>query len=260
MSVTPTVLEMNTNYKGQYSLHKSKIKYLYHFLTQDRILKRSHGMVFVAREIAGAYKHYVKPTSVLGNGIDLVHHPQLPAPENPFPRLVFLGSPAAPWHGVDKILWLAHNFRQWQFDLIGPGPENLDRPLPPNMSVHGMLARIQYERIVEQADIAIGTLALHRNEMNEASPLKVREYLAYGLPTIIGYQDTDFQQPAPFLLQIPNTPDNVVTHAPVIAQFVEAWRGKRVPRDKIMHLDLNSKERERLLFFGKILEIERKER
>ncbi len=39
--------------------------------------------------------------------------------------------------------------------------------------------------------------------------LKVREYLAAGLPVVIGYQDTDFLDGAPFILQVPNEPDGI---------------------------------------------------
>ena len=63
------------------------------------------------------------------------------------------------------------------------------------------------------ADVAIGTLSLHTKQMEEACPLKVREYLAWGLPVIIGYKDTEFPAPdTAFLLQLPNNPTNVHDH------------------------------------------------
>jgi hypothetical protein len=40
--------------------------------------------------------------------------------------------------------------------------------------------------------MSIGTLAVHRKKLIEATPLKVRESLMRGFPTIIGYSDTDF--------------------------------------------------------------------
>lgn len=253
MASTPTVLEINTDDVAEGRLTLSKCGYLYHRVTRERILRAACGMVFVTREIVDRFSQYEKPSLVVGNGIDLFQYPQLPAPKNPNPRLVFMGSPGALWHGVDKILWLAPHFVQWQFDLIGVGPADLNVELPPNVSAHGPLNRAQYKELMARADAAIGTLALHRKQMNEASPLKVREYLAYGLPTIIGYRDTDFPRPVPYLLQLPNTPSNVVDHVPMIEQFVEAWRGKRVNRKEIAHLDLGLKERERISFFHRVL-------
>lgn len=45
---------------------------------------------------------------------------------------------------------------------------------------------------MRNCQVCIGTLALHRKNMTEASPLKTREYLAHGFPVIIGYKDTAF--------------------------------------------------------------------
>ena len=108
---------------------------------------------------------------------------------------------------------------------------------------------------MEKADIAVGTLALHRKGMAETSALKVAEYMAYGLPTIIGYQDTNFLNGAEFILELPNAPDNVERSLPLIQQFVTAWMGKRVPRQQIVHVDSAEKEKQRLAFFEQILSV-----
>ncbi len=89
--------------------------------------------------------------------------------------------------------------------------------------------------------------------MNEACPLKVREYLACGLPCIIGYKDADFPEHVDFLLQIPSRRTGAKESMQKIREFVAAWRSKRVPRERIAHLDLEAKERLRLQFFQQIL-------
>jgi len=48
---------------------------------------------------------------------------------------------------------------------------------------------------VKRADVAIGALATYRKGMKETSTLKVREYLAYGLPVILDHHDPDFFEP-----------------------------------------------------------------
>jgi hypothetical protein len=161
------------------------------------------------------------------------------------------------WHGIDKVLWLARHFAKWQFDLIGIEARQIDHQgcgVPPNVATHGVLGRTDYEKVLLGVDVGLGTLALHRKNMNEACPLKVREYLAYGIPTIIGYRDTDFPRPAPFLLELPNTPTNVEDHVADIERFVATWRGRRVFREEIAHLDMRRKERERVAFFRRVLE------
>jgi len=253
MASIPTVLEINSNDLTEMKATAPKYRYWYHRCTREWALTKSAGMAFLTRETATEFAQYGKPFVVIGDSIDLSEFPELPAPQNPAPRLVFVSSHPAPWHGLDKVLWLADHLRDWQFDLIGVASGDLGAEQRPNVSAHGFLGRAQYDHIMIQADVAIGTLALHRIGMNEAAPLKLREYLAYGLPTIIGYHDTDFPEKVPYLLELPNTPNNVMDHMDEIVQFVRDWLGKRVSHKEIAHLDVHVKERRRLAFFQDFL-------
>lgn len=250
----PLVLEINTNDLTEYCF-KPGLRCLYNRFTRVLVLRAASGLVFVTHELAGMphFARYKKPSTVVANGIDLNDYPVLPPPHNKDPRLVFIGTGGQPWHGVDKVIYLAQVMTQWHFDLIGVSPEGFGK-IPPNVTFYPPLERKYYEALLAQADCAIGTLALHRKKMNEACPLKTREYLAYGLPVIIGYQDTDFPQDVPFILRLPNTENNVHDNIAVIKCFVAKWKGKRVSRDEIYHLDIRVKERQRLAFFSKLIE------
>ena len=253
MERVPSILELNTYDVGELKSWPFRTQRLYYLATRARILRKARGLVAVTHEIASKFADFGKPTLVLGNGIGLSLFPELQAPRDANPRVVFIGAPGQPWHGVDKIMALAAHFRQWHFDLIGPSHEDLgSATVPENVSLHGLLGRAEYVQIIAKADVALGTLALHRKEMHEACPLKVREYLAYGIPTIIGYRDTDFPDPVSWLLQIPNTPDNVTSSFTRIERFVCSAMGKRVPREKIRHLDVVTKEGQRLAFMDSI--------
>ncbi|HEX7117794.1 MAG TPA: glycosyltransferase [Longimicrobiales bacterium] len=251
----PTVLEVNTDDLREYRVMMSRGRFLYHRFGRGRLMRRAAGMVYVTRELAAtpSLARFGRPGIVIANGIDLDAYPVLEPAANARPRLVFIGSGGHPWHGVDKILRLAAACPEWRFDLIGFGAEELGGAAPENVTCHGYLSRAEYEPIMARADAAIGTLALHRKQMREASPLKVREYLAYGIPTIIGYRDTDFPGGSEYLLELPNAPDNVETHLGRIRAFVERVRGVRVPRGAIAHLDGRRKERERLAFFEQVV-------
>ena len=226
---------------------RSPLRYWYARVSRDRLLRRARRIMVVTHEIArhpGIVK-LGRPISVFPNSIDLGAYPSLPAPENSSPRLVFIGSPRLSWAGVDKIARLARTFPAWQFDLVGPGPEELPGA-PANVVIHGPLHRDQYLPIVSRADVAIGPLALHRKGLSEASALKVAEYLAYGIPVILGNAESAFPDGAPFLLQLPNTEDNVDIATHEIGEFVERWRGNRVPRAAVSSIDSKVVERERL--------------
>jgi glycosyltransferase involved in cell wall biosynthesis len=243
MRQVPTVAEINTDDLAEYRLYLPRYQYIYHSALRARILRRSQAFIPVSHELAGLVERYDRPMRIIANGIDLSNYRQLPAPHNDRPRLVFLGAPASAWHGVDEIIRWARLTPEWDFELIGTAhsPE-----YPPNVRAHGILTRQQYERIVAMSDIAVGTLALHRKNMEEASPLKVREYLAFGLPCINGYRDTDFMSDAPFILRLDNRPDNVAPQLARVREFVARWKGRRVPRAPVEHLDLRCKESTRL--------------
>ena len=226
---------------------RSPRRYWYARATRDRLLRRARRIVVVTHELAQrpAIAGLGRPVSVLPNSIDLAAYPELPAPDNQSPRLVYIGSPRLAWAGVDKIARLASHFPSWRFDVVGPAPDEIP-DAPANVVVHGQLGRDRYLPIMSAADVAIGPLALHRKGLSEASALKVAEYLAYGIPVILGSAETAFPDGAPFLLQLPNTEDNVDVAIPELRAFVEGWRGRRVARAEIRGIDASVVERERL--------------
>lgn len=248
MSRIPTIVELNTLDLIELRL-RSPLRYLYARAARDVMLRRAAGLVVVTDEIARdtTVTRLGLPVAVVPNGIDLASLPALGPTGNSSPRLVFLGTPGLPWHGVDKIERMASHFPSWTFDLVGPEPSDLARRLP-NIVVHGSLDRAALLPIVASADVAIGPLALHRNRMNEASPLKVADYLAYGLPVIVAYKDTRFPEGAPFLLELPNLEHNIDRSVGLIEAFVTSWMGRRVNRADIGGIDALSVERGRLEF------------
>jgi hypothetical protein len=254
---TKLVLEVNTDDLGEYAL-RALHRYVYHRLTRRRLLSQIDGLVFVSREVSQKphYTRFAKPFRVIANGIDLQHYIPFSPPTNIHPFLVFIGSPRQAWHGIDKLLFLARKNTEWSFALIGPSPADFDRPLPDNVTTHGMMQRDKYETILAQADVGIGSLALHRVNIHENSPLKLPEYLAYGIPAIVGYQETNFLDRATsdFLLELPSSEDNVASNLESIRRFVQNMQGKRVPRTAIQHIDAQVKEKERLAFFQKIID------
>lgn len=246
----PVIMEINSDDISEFRLG-DRFRHWYNLLTRRYIFSSVKGLVFESQQLAGLphFARFGRPYIVIGNSIDLQRFQALPAPNNAGPILVFIGSTNQPWHGIDKIFWLARRFKHWRFDLIGPEPGGL-KDVPTNIVCHGFINKPRYEPLFARADVAIGPLSLHLIGKHESSPLKVREYLAYGLPTIIGYQDADFPQGAPFLLQIGNRPDNVMSSVDKIEEFVNAWQNKRVSHDDIHLLDVRVKEKKRLDFMS----------
>jgi hypothetical protein len=246
----PVIVEINSDDISEFRLG-NRLRHWYNRLTRRHIFSHAKSLIFESQQLAGLphFARFGKPYLVMSNSIDLEQFRHFPPPSNPNPVIVFVGSAHQPWHGVDKILWLAHHFMRWRFDLVGPDQEEFEG-IPSNVLFHGFLPQFQYESLLAGADVAIGPLSLYLIGKEESSPLKVREYLAGGLPTIIGYLDSDFPQGAPFLFQIGNRPDNVMSSVARIEEFVNAWQNKRVSHDDIHLLDVRVKEMKRFDFIS----------
>ena len=168
--------------------------------------------------------------------------------------LVFIGSPNQSWHGLDKIIQLARKLGDdFLIHLVGPQEKDIaDFNPPSNVIAYGY--RTDYTDILRKCHIAIGTLALHRKKMDEASPLKTREYLACGFPIIIAYEDSSFKnlpQPPDFLLSVPNTENNIISSESIerIRIFCLKNRDRVVSHSEIQHLiDSNIFEKKRIKF------------
>jgi hypothetical protein len=248
-----TIVEINSIAKNEVN-HKS-LKYWYNKFTHKLKFKAIRALVTVTYEIANheQFNTINVPKYTIGNAINLDKIPPLAPINNKTPNLVFIGTDKQIWHGVDKIVTLAKLKPQWNFHLIGISNTDTRYQNLPNIIFHGKLNKMKYEKIYYNADIAIGTLALHRIKMQEACALKTREYLAYGLPVIIAYDDVDFMEEKDFICKLPNIEDNITNNIQKIENFILKWKGKRINRAEIIHIDVKEKEKKRLAVFNKIL-------
>ena len=217
---------------------------------REKILNSCDGFLAVSHEIARLYKSYMKPIEVIANGIIFdSSHSLHAARNNTRLQFIFAGTQNQDWHGVDKIINLAKTLNDCDFHLVGI--DNSRTPID-NVFFHGPLSQHELDALYPKMDIGLGTLALHRNNMKEASPLKVREYLAFGLPVIIGYQDTDLAG-CSFVLNIGNYENNVIENTEEITIFAREWQGHRVARQNVEPLlSMLTKEKKRLEFFERI--------
>lgn len=115
---------------------------------------------------------------------------------------VFICESFAPWHGLDLLIDAANAYenraeaRKLKIHLIGGltdeqvGQIRSANQVNDIFVMHGVLPASDYAPIMSLCDIGIGSLALYRKDLDEAATLKVREYLAIGLPVYSGHKDT----------------------------------------------------------------------
>lgn len=251
-SKIPIVIEVNTNDIIERKIH-SKINYFLNKFTRNFVFKNCIGIIFVSPELPylPAFAKFKKPFLVLGNSIDTSLIPRLEPTKNKMPHLIYLGGSNQPWQGVDKIFILAKLFPEWKIHIIG----NINNypKVPSNIKFHGFLEFDQYVEIMKKADCSIGTLALHRKQMNSTSALKVLEYLTFGLPVILAYQDTNLPEDSPFILKLPNVENNIIPNKSKIEKFVYTWMNKRIPKTISNKFDTKEIEHKRIKFFEKLI-------
>ncbi len=242
------VVEVNTDDLQEDALG-SRLRATYNARTRGFILSRAKALVFVTSELShrASFSRYPGRHCVVTNGVELAAYPVLPAMPREHPRLVFVGSAGQPWQGIDKLVTLAAMRPEWQIDVVG-----MDRQMqgsPANVTWHGRLGRTDVIRILAQADVGVGALAIHRKGLDEACALKVREYLAVGLPVVYAGRDADADVLGEHVLSIANTESNVVDELGRITTFVLRSQGDRVPRTAVGHIDTAFKEEQRLALF-----------
>ncbi|MEO5959892.1 MAG: glycosyltransferase family 4 protein [Opitutaceae bacterium] len=248
----PTVAEINSDDLTEYPLTLSRAKLAYHRATRRRLLRTIAGFVPVTHELGERFAGFGRPAEVIANGIDLAGFPALPPPDAHGPlRLIFVGSAGSPWHGLERVAELARMFPEVTVDVVGRHAP--DAIAAPNLRFHGPLLQPRYEPLLRAATAAIGTMASYIKRMDEGCPLKVREYLAAGLPVVAGYRDTDVPDSADYFLRLPNDNAPLAPHRERVAAWLERWRGRRVPRASVSYLDHSVKETRRLAFLHRFV-------
>lgn len=255
LSCAPAVLEINTDEQAEHHIWGSAFNTLYR-VSQGKILSKAKGFVSVTEEIAQKYRSSGKPVAVIANSFWGKAPGTIDAPANDHPAFVFVGSRitgTASWHGVDKIPQLANLMPKSTFHIIGHDAADFgSATLPHNMKLYGELRGAAMAAVFAQCDIGVGTLALHRKAMDEACPLKVRDYLMQRLPVIIGYTETETSlNSADYILKIPNTSENVAQSIDAIVAFADKWHGKRIEAD-LGFMSRDYSETKRLNFFRQL--------
>lgn len=108
------------------------------------------------------------------------------------PHLLFVASHFYPWHGLDIFLnaVLASN-ETFHVDIVGGVPYDLRAQAEDDSRIqfHGVITQKGIRQLAGHADLGLSSFALSRKNMNDACTLKVREYLAMGLPACTGHRD-----------------------------------------------------------------------
>ncbi len=142
-------------------------------------------------------------TVVIANGIDVNKYPVCSSNETSKDiNFVFLLGTNAPWHGTDLLikaieLSVSENFK---VHIIG------DVVFDFSSSKIVVKKKMNFEELNTYFKslsnvVGIGSLAMDRNNLTEGSTLKIREYCARGMPTVLNHFDTDLSKDKDFMIK-----------------------------------------------------------
>lgn len=221
------ITEHHTNEIGEMKSSQQsimiRIKLFLETFLAPKFLKNIKGIITVTdeiRKIELSKINKVIPSCVVSNGInvDNIEFTKFQNFNEKELNIIFVASYFAPWHGLDMLLKGFENYNGEigvKIYLIGDLSqkyisfiESLDNSKI-NIQILGRQYGKELKSYFEQSNIAVSSLSLHRNNMNEACVLKTREYLARGIPFVYGYDDSDLKGDEVFALKIDNCKDYI---------------------------------------------------
>lgn len=141
---------------------------------------------------------------VISNGYSVEKHERRILKKSNELRFLMLIGSYAEWHGLDIMInalkSLNDNINNFYLHVVGKVPEGVqsfaENELKENVVFHGQLSFNERLSVAQKCHIGIGALGLKRLGISIGSSLKVREYLANGMPVIISVDDEDVDQAA----------------------------------------------------------------
>lgn len=127
--------------------------------------------------------------------------------------------------------------------MVGEGKEKkyyerlvLKYDLTDYVKFYGLKRKDELQPFYQNADIALGAFGGYKRRVRISSALKIREYLAYGIPVVSGmYEDAFEDETCKFYLQFPN--DSTVVSIDRIVDFYDKLYGQYSVKElrKLIH-------------------------
>jgi glycosyltransferase involved in cell wall biosynthesis len=155
------------------------------------------------------------PCIQVANGVDVDSIRFRERPRNGAELRILVAANLADWHGIDRVLRGLDEYRLQQanpdvtLSIVGDGPAasqlrtlSHELELADVVQFHGLRTGAELDALFEEADLALGSLGMHRLGLERSSSLKTREYCARGIPFVLASEDPDFERDFPFVLHV----------------------------------------------------------
>lgn len=159
------------------------------------------------------------PNITYDNGIDLAAIPLREAGKPGETVRLLAVAKFAPHHGIDRLIRGLAEYkgeRPVQLTLVGVGAENpaleklvSELRLGDSVVFAGAATGSKLDAFFDDADIAVGSLGLHRIGISLGSTMKSREYCARGIPFVYSFPEKGFNGDEKFTLMFSSNDDPI---------------------------------------------------
>lgn len=188
------------------------------FWFADRVMARIHPMVDLYTLIGDPCGTTLdgRPAMNIVNGVDVERMPPHKPREKDAPIELLALASMSFWQGYDRILEAMSREgggSSLKLHMVGgEGDGSLARwkkmtaelGLDGRVQFHGPLYGEALDKVADRCDIGLGGLGLFRNKQMLTMTLKLREYMARGLPFVYAVDDPAIESGADFCLRVPN--------------------------------------------------------
>lgn len=152
------------------------------------------------------------------------------------PRVGISVSGAHIWNGLDRFARLAEQLQsaaEWVVVCPAEQEASVRAEAGDCVTIVPTLGSTDYLAEVSSWSVAFGTMALEREGLRTASPLKVRDYVGLGVPTVLPYWDEGLEGVEdPLVMKLAGPADAPIESPPVskIARFIASAHGRNLAR------------------------------
>lgn len=220
----------------------SKLAVMVEKYIKPMAMRSALGLSGVTHEIRdyeiSRFPHLKDRSLVIPNGFDFLSAQAVPDHRGAQElNLAFVCAEFAEWHGLDRLFAAikskkAESIRPAVIHLVGrlmPDDAQRARELSGagiRFEVHGSIPAEDVSAVLAKCHAAIASLAMDRSGLIEGTTLKVREYLAAGVPVYATHRDAGLPEDFPYFF---NDPDGVSLYR--LLQFAE--NSSQIDRDRV---------------------------
>ena len=249
MKKLQTIIELNTNNRVFYK-ERGKLQFLWFSFQNLLVAKLAVGACAVTSEIKELNSNNFKKVSTFTNAINLDQYKSIRRNISS-QKLIFLAGDNFSWNGIPILQSIVNALPNFEIDVYGISSENSEKD---RIHFFDYISKEDLELRMPEYLAGVATLELDKIGLNEAAPLKTREYLLRGLPVIGRFTDSGLANDFPFFFKINLDPKSKeVLNRMALLDFIEVCRNQVINKSELASIDVEKVEVSRITYIREII-------